>query len=113
MDNSDIVSTKASYKTLQLLLCILWISACTPPSPKVPREDHDLLRTMEQYQRFSQKLWFASDAKNWKLADFYSHELEEVTEELVESKVNYEGHDISNLAEHIIRPNIEQLEKAI
>lgn len=95
-----------------LLLATIVLCSCSNESKKEPGE-HDLLGTMQQYQRFSTKLWFAGDAQNWELADFYTHELEEATEELIVNKVTYEGFNISELAENVIEPSIEKIEEGV
>ena len=72
-----------------------------------------VLQSMSSFQRFTQKAWFAGTMGNWPLADFYHHELEEVTEELVENPTIHEGQDLSKLTADILEPALERLETAI
>lgn len=76
-------------------------------------EGYPLLETMGYYQRFSDKLWLAGVNQNWKLADFYTHELEEVTEDLIKGNVIHDDYNISNLSEAMLFPKIEKVEEAI
>ncbi len=75
--------------------------------------EHDVLKTMEQFQRFSQKVWFAGEAENWDLAEFYAHELEELVDELATSDVTYEGYNLSDMSNKILAPSIATLENSI
>jgi hypothetical protein len=76
-------------------------------------QEYPLLQTMGYYQRFSHKIWLAIENKNWELAEFYAHELEEVTEEFIESNVVDEGKNLSTTAAGILMPAIEKLDEAI
>lgn len=76
-------------------------------------QEYPLLETMSYYQRFSHKVWLAIENKNWELAEFYAHELEEVTEEFVDSNVVDEGKNLSTTAAAILMPAIEKLDEAI
>jgi len=78
-----------------------------------PKHEYPILEAMGYYQRFSHKLWLALEKKNWELAEFYAHELEEVTEEFVESNVIDEGMQLSNYAQNMLTPAIADLDKAI
>ncbi len=76
-------------------------------------KEYPILETMGYYQRFSNKLWLAGTNENWELADFYTHELEEVTEKLVDGNVIHDDYNISNLSEEMLLPKIEKVEEAI
>ena len=76
-------------------------------------EEYPVLETMGYYQRFSHKLWLAGQNQNWELADFYTHELEEVTEEIIEGNVIHDDYNLSNLSEAMFLPRIEKVEEAI
>ncbi len=76
-------------------------------------EENPVLETMGYYQHFSHKLWLAGKNQNWELADFYTHELEEVSEKLIEGNVIHDDYNLSNLSEAIFLPKIEKLEQAI
>jgi hypothetical protein len=82
-------------------------------SSKGHSEEHILISSMQRFQWFGNKLWFAGNAENWELAGFYTHELEEVAEEVIEAKITDDGANISDLMSKIAMPNIENLEKAV
>jgi len=77
---------------------------------KRSRSEYPLLETMGYYERFSTKLWLAGINQNWEVADFYSHELEEVTEAFVAKNVNHAGNKLSDFASTMIEPAIEEME---
>ncbi len=72
-----------------------------------------LINQMSFMQYFGTKLYFAGIEENWELADFYSHELEETAEDVVDANFEYHGYDISQLLEAMLYPAIESLEEAI
>lgn len=93
---------------------IILIHACVQGTPEnAEGDEYPILETMGYYQRFSQKLWFAGINENWELAEFYAHELHEVTEELVESNVMHEGRNLSDMAKSIIEKNIQKVDGTI
>ncbi len=97
------------YLFLLLILCI----ACSTKPEKKEVEEYPVLETMGYYQRFSHKLWLAGKNENWELADFYTHELEEVTENLIGGDVIHDDYNLSNLSEAMLMPKIEKVEEAI
>ena len=97
---------------LVILLPILILS-CTQKPEKQEVKEYPVLETMSYYQRFSHKLWLAGKNQNWELADFYTHELEEVTENLIEDDVIHDDYNLSSLSEQMFLPKIEKVEKAI
>ncbi|WP_436514792.1 hypothetical protein [Ekhidna sp. To15] len=96
-----------------LFLLLMLSVACSTKPEKKEVEEYPVLETMGYYQKFSHKLWLAGKNKNWKLADFYTHELEEVTENLIEGDVIHDNYNMSNLSEAILLPKIEKVEEAI
>lgn len=101
-------------KALQLSILIFLAQSCMEKRPKeIEDEEYPLLETMGYYQRFSQKLWLAGVNENWELAEFYAHELHEVTEELVKSNVMHDGMNLSDMAESIIEKNIQRVDGAV
>lgn len=76
-------------------------------------EHHEIAESMGNMQRYMNKLWFAGSASNWELADFYTHEIEETMEELIEEKIEDEGHNISVLVETMALPSLEKLEEVL
>lgn len=90
---------------------VLLITSCTPP--KETKSEYPLLETMGYYQRFSDKLWLAGINQNWELAEFYNHELEEVSEEFVEETVIHDNINLSEMAGTTIVSAVEAMEEAI
>lgn len=97
---------------IPLIICVLFV-ACTSKPEKPEVEEYPVLETMGYYQRFSNKLWLAGTNQNWELADFYTHELEEVTENLIKGDVIHDDYNLSNLSEAMLLPKIEKVEEAI
>lgn len=102
-------------KYVGLMFLTATLFACSPKKNKkeVEVKEYPILETMEYYQRFSQKLWLAGTKKNWELADFYTHELEEVTMNLIEGDVIHDDYNLSNLTTQMLLPKIEKVEEAI
>ncbi|WP_375560503.1 hypothetical protein ACE193_22875 [Bernardetia sp. OM2101] len=80
---------------------------------KTEEEHYELALAMARMQTYMQKLHFAGQNENWKLAQFYTHELEETMEDIIDHNVVDEGTEISNLVKTMAFPNIEKLEKTI
>lgn len=72
-----------------------------------------LLDAMERFQRFGTKLWYAGNNENWELASFYTHEMEEVIEELQESDIEEAGYKVSELVARMPLPALEEVEASI
>ncbi|MEM6803529.1 MAG: hypothetical protein AAF696_19130 [Bacteroidota bacterium] len=72
-----------------------------------------LLDAMERFQRFGTKLWYAGNNENWELASFYTHEIEEVIEELQASDIEEEGHKVADLVSRMPLPALEKVEESI
>ena len=86
----------------------------TEKKEETKKEEHyELAIVMARMQTYMQKLHFAGQNQNWKLAQFYTHELEETMEDIIDHKVTDDGKDISNLVKTMAFPNIEKLEKTI
>lgn len=100
-------------KNYLFILSITMLFSCNQAPKKQEVEQYPVLETMGYYQRFSHKLWLAGENKNWELADFYTHELEEVTERLIEGNVIHDDYNLSNLSEAMLLPKIEKVEQAI
>ncbi|SNS52769.1 hypothetical protein SAMN05421640_0529 [Ekhidna lutea] len=100
-------------KYASLLFLVVSLFSCSQKKKKKEVEAYPVLETMGYYQRFSQKLWLAGINKNWELADFYTHELEEVTEHLIEGDVIHDDYNLSNLTVQMLLPKIEKVEEAI
>ncbi len=91
------------------------LDAKKAPSPEkaADPEDFKLGAAMGNMQRFTEKLHFAGQAGNWELADFYLHEIEETTEEIVDAKVVDEGVAVGELMKAMLPPSIESVKEAI
>jgi hypothetical protein len=88
---------------------VLSLTACRPTQAP---EEFDLVGSMSSLQRWTDKVFRAAEAENWPLADFYAHELEEVTDELARAGVVYEGARVSELVTSLLAPAVERLEAA-
>lgn len=100
-------------KNYLFLISIALLFSCNQTPEKNEVEEYPVLETMGYYQRFSNKLWLAGRKQNWELANFYTHELEEVTEKLIEGNVIHDDYNLSNLSEAMLLPKIEKVEQAI
>ncbi len=100
-------------KNYLFIVSIVLLFSCNQTPEKQEVEQYPVLETMGYYQRFSHKLWMAGKNQNWELADFYTHELEEVTERLIEGNVIHDDYNLSNLSEAMLLPKIEKVEQAI
>ncbi|WP_370088843.1 hypothetical protein [Ekhidna sp.] len=100
-------------KYVSLLFLAALLFSCSQKEQKKEVKEYPVIETMGYYQRFSQKLYLAGTNQNWELADFYTHELEEVTENLIASDVIHDNFNLSNLSEAMLLPKIEKVEEAI
>ena len=76
-------------------------------------DEISLIYHMSFISRYATKLYFAGDAENWELADIYSHEIEEISEDIVSRGEMHDGINISELVDTMLLPQIEKLEEAI
>ena len=76
-------------------------------------EDFELAHPMGQMQKFMDKLHFAGLEKNWELAGFYLHELEEQADEIVKAGVFEDEVDVSQLTQQLLVSQIEELEAVV
>ncbi|WP_448519745.1 hypothetical protein [Rhodoflexus sp.] len=68
---------------------------------------------MVQVQVYHAKLYFAGAAKNWDLAAYYVHELEEALEDVEKYHPEHEGVKIAELIRAIALPHVEKVEKTV
>lgn len=68
---------------------------------------------MTTIQLHTGKLWFAAKARNWELAAYEIHELEETMETVKKLDVEKNGVKISNVMDAVLQTQIAQLEKSI
>lgn len=76
-------------------------------------EHYELAVAMARMQTHMQKLHFAGQNQNWKLAKFYTHEIEETMDEIIDHKVIKNGKDIGSLIQTMSFPTIEKLQETI
>lgn len=67
---------------------------------------------MKYIQHWTHKLGLSVEAQNAELVEFYHHELEEGTEELIASIKEYDGYPIAELAESMLLPELKAFESA-
>lgn len=72
-----------------------------------------LYEIMTQMQVIVHKLTYAIDHENEELVDFYIHELEEATDEIIDADMVYHGEAIGELTENMLEPVIEEFEEAV
>jgi len=117
---------KLIVTSLFTVLIFLGIACQTENSQKVAAEtelhtdsDEDYSNTipliyhMSFIQRYSTKLYFAGMEENWELADIYAHELEELSDVIIEGNLKDDGVDISSLMESMLPPRLEEVGQAI
>lgn len=72
-----------------------------------------LIYHMSFMQRYATKLYFSGMQENWELADIYAHEIEELSETIIDGNHMDDGVDVSGLLESMLPPQIELIEEAI
>jgi hypothetical protein len=80
---------------------------------EVKEEEYELAPLMANFQRYSEKLYFAGKNKNWDLADFYLEELEETAENVIKSKVVDDGINVSVQIQEMLLPKIKELQQRV
>lgn len=104
------------------VLCIVIYSCSTERDDEIVTEANEeisqpdespLIYHMSFINRYAKKLYFAGEAENWELADIYSHEIEEISEDIVSRGEQHDGINVSQLMESMLLPQIEQIEEAI
>ena len=108
-----ISSLQSDLKKLESKNKYLQKNVISDKEEKIEEKHYELALAMARMQTYMQKLHFAGQNENWKLAQFYTHELEETIEEVIEHKIVDEGQEISSLVETMAFPNIKKLEKTI
>ena len=91
-----------------LALCLILLR----PIQGLPDETVELVEYMRRLQYFAHKTGLSIEAKNEPLAHFYLHELEEVIDKL-QGIESYDGHPIAALAQVILKPAFENVEKGV
>jgi hypothetical protein len=68
---------------------------------------------MSELQRYSQKLGYAIEGENQRLADFYMHEIDAVLSEIEAEVPVYSGIAIPEHVRALMRPSVEPVGQAI
>jgi hypothetical protein len=76
-------------------------------------EHYELAKAMGYMQRFAEKIYWAGKEKNWELAAFYAHEVEETAEEIIAHKLVENEKEITPLVAQMFLPALEGLEASI
>lgn len=101
---------------MQHLWCNAWVVvalfAFFLPMSSPADEDIELVDYMTRFQYFSHKVGLALQAQNRPLTRFYLHEIAEVLAE-VKAVQEYDDHPIGTLAQQILVPAFEKLEKSV
>lgn len=91
----------------------LGLPAEAEAGPAPDAEAPELAEYMASLQRYSHKLGLSVEARNTAAADFYLHELEEMSETIVDEVPRYEGHAVGELTATMLVPTVEAVEKAL
>ena len=83
------------------------VKALEQPKP------YPLGEAMGYLQRYVEKLYFAGQAQNWELADFYAHEVGETAEDIMSAKVVAEGVEVSKLMTTMLPPAEQGVQEAM
>ncbi len=78
-----------------------------------PSSDYPVGEMMGYMQRYAEKLWFAGQAGNWDLAEFYRGEIAETEEAIGQAHVTKDGIEVSKLISTMFPPAIEAVNKAV
>ncbi len=75
--------------------------------------DYPLGEMMGYMQRYADKLWFAGEARNWELAEFYRGEIAETEEGIGQAHVTKDGIEVSKLISTMFPPAFDAVSKAV
>jgi hypothetical protein len=97
------------------LMAGLAIAAATNNATSQPAEPYmpSLVEFMINVQSHHAKLWLASVARNWDLADYQVDELKELLEDIAKRVPDYKGTPVGKMIESITMPPIGDIESAI
>ncbi len=91
----------------------LWSRVSTLEDSLAELQQPDLYSVMNNMQQQTHKLYYAIEAENAELTDFYLHELEEAAEELIDANLYYHDQPVGMLTETMLEPVIEDLEETL
>jgi hypothetical protein len=83
------------------------VAALEQPKP------YPLGEQMGYLQRYVEKLYFAGQARNWELADFYAHEVGETADDIMAAKIVDEGVEVSQLMATMLPPAEQGVQEAV
>lgn len=110
---------------------LMGAAACDPPGPPPgpAADDASLLADVEarladrftpglhtfmmELQHRHASLWFAGNAENWRLADYYLHELGELIGDIEQTHPEYEGIPVADLLGEITLPAVGSVQGAV
>jgi hypothetical protein len=75
--------------------------------------DYPLGEMMGYMQRYADKLWFAGEAGNWELAEFYRGEIAETEEGIGQAHVRKDGVEVSKLISTMLPPAMDAVSQAV
>lgn len=101
------------FLAFQLCSCDTLTTAEAKKEPAKEEEPIELAELMFHNQRYMDKLYYAGIHQNWKLAEFYRHEMEENMDLLIEEKVMEGDINVSDLAKTMFLPASEELKQTI
>ncbi len=83
------------------------------PQDEGSAEPYEVAVAMGRLQRFAEKLYFSGTAENWPLADFYLHEIEETSDEVIRAGAMDEGVAVSAYMRTMFPPALAEMKKAL
>ncbi len=76
-------------------------------------KDFPLGETMGYLQRYAEKIWLAGTDGNWDLADYYSGELGETADDVIQAHLTKEGVDVSKTMAIMLPPALSSVADAV
>ncbi|WP_069130784.1 hypothetical protein [Rhodohalobacter halophilus] len=98
---------------LVVLSGYLWVKVTNLENRVAELQEPALYETMTLMQTVIHKISYAIENQNVDLLDFYIHELEEATEELILADLVYHDQPVGQLTQTMLEPTIEDLEDAV
>lgn len=98
---------------LVILSGFLWVKVTNLENHVQELQKPSLYESMTTMQAVVHKISYAINNENKALLDFYIHELEEATEEIIEADLVYHDQPVGQLTETMLEPTIEELENAV
>ena len=109
----SLLAVLASIVAAVALFIALDTRKAARPEVLAEPQEFELGAAMGNMQRFTEKLYFAGQAGNWALADFYLHEINEITETIIKAKVVDEGVAVGEFMKGMLPPSIASVQEAI